>query len=235
MSKSRGNVVNPDDIVKTYGADTLRLYEMFMGPFDQAIAWSDEAIIGPRRFLEKVWKVASRVQKNSAALPASGRAPGRNFPVPTPLEKILHKTIKKVSEDIESMNFNTAISSMMILATEMLNATSVSEKDFKMFLQILSPFATHITEELWNMLGEKNSINLSTWPEWDKSLTKDEELKIVIQVNGKVRTEIMIPADEDEEEIKKKSLADKAILKYITGKNVKKIIYVKNRLVNIVI
>ncbi len=219
MSKSKGNVVNPDDIVRVYGADTLRLYEMFMGPFDQAIAWSAEAIIGPRRFLERVWKLQFKIGKieNSE------------------VNKLLHKTIKKVTEDIESMNFNTAVSSMMILATEMLNATSVSKKDFKVFLQILAPFAPHITEELWQNLGEKKSIHLSPWPEWDEEMMKESEVKIVVQINGKLRSEIKVPTDETEENSKKKALADGTILKHIAGKNVKKIIYVKNRLINIVI
>ena len=217
MSKSRGNVINPDDIVKRYGADTLRLYEMFMGPFDQAIAWNDEAIVGPRRFLERVWKLGQR-----KFITATDEK----------LKKILHKTIKKVSEDIENMRFNTAISAMMILATEIERAQRVAEKDFKIFLQILSPFAPHLTEELWHRLGEKKSINFSDWPKWDEKLLKDEEIKIAVQVNGKVRSEILIGADEEEEEVKEKALKDKNVLRYL-GKDIKRIIYVKNKIINI--
>lgn len=228
MSKSLGNVVNPNEIVKTFGADTLRLYTMFMGPFEEHVAWSEDAIIGPRRFLEKVWRIAKKVleKKNFS---------GQNSSV----LKLLNKTIKKVSLDIEEMRFNTAISALMILSTEMESAVArgygVTREDYKKFLQILSPFAPHITEELWSMLGEKKSINLSPWPSWDESLMKDEQMKIVVQVNGKVRAEIMINADETEEEVKKKTLTNAVILKHTEGKEVKKIIYVKGRLVNVVI
>ncbi|OGI68406.1 leucine--tRNA ligase [Candidatus Nomurabacteria bacterium RIFCSPHIGHO2_01_FULL_42_15] len=226
MSKSLGNVINPDDIVKTYGADTLRVYEMFMGPFDQSVAWSTESIIGARRFIEKVWRIGEKVLKfnNSSGMSKN-----------SPLVRLLHKTIKKVSEDIEGMNFNTAISSMMILATEMEKAENVSVEDYKKFLQVLSPFAPHMTEELWSLLGEKDSINLSNWPKWDENLIKDEEIKIVIQINGKVRAEIFVQADETEESIKKKALENETVVRHIAGKDVKKMIYVKNRLVNIVI
>ncbi|MBI5139513.1 class I tRNA ligase family protein [Candidatus Nomurabacteria bacterium] len=261
MSKSLGNVINPDDVVKTFGADTLRLYEMFMGPFDQKIAWSDEAIVGPRRFLEKVWKISYKLQKNSAhssllGVPSGSHVDqnfsgvfqelnknslaGRFQPVAGGMAKnfylvLLHKTIKKVEEDIMSMRFNTAISSMMILATEMEKSQYVDKEDFKKFLQILAPFAPHIAEELWNELGEKKSINLSTWPAWNPDLLKDEEVKIVIQVNGKVRAEILVPSDALEEDIKNKAIADPMVLKYTKGEKPSKIIYIKNKLINIVI
>ncbi len=219
MSKSLGNVINPDDIVKTYGADTLRLYEMFMGPFDQMIAWSDEAIIGPRRFLEKVWKISEKVSKTSDIS----------------VSRLLNKTIQKVSLDIDEMRFNTAISALMILATEMQKVESVSVKDFKTFLQLLAPFAPHIADELWHKLGEKKSIQLSTWPKFDESLTQDEDVKIIVQVNGKVRAEVTISASLSEEELKNVVLKNEAVAKYITGNTIKKTIYVKNRLLNIVI
>lgn len=238
MSKSLGNVINPDDIVKTYGADTLRLYEMFMGPFDQSVAWSTESIIGVRRFLEKVWRIAGKQTKKnfkSRGFPVLGLRGRRleNSSLSATI-KLLHKTIKKISEDIENMHFNTAISAMMILATEMEKAESVGWEDYKKFLQILSPFAPHMTEELWNTLGEKKSINLSNWPKWDEDLIKDEEVKIVIQVNGKVRAEITIQADEKEENVKNQALKNETVLKYTAGKDIKRIIYVKNRLINIV-
>ena len=151
------------------------------------------------------------------------------------LSKLLNKTIKKVSEDVEEMRFNTAISSMMILATEMDKAANIPLPDYKKFLQILSPFAPHIAEELWNMLGEKNSISISGWPKWDKNLIKDEEIKIAVQINGKVRAEIMIGSDDGEEEIKKKAVTNKTVLRHMAGRDAKKVIYVKNRLVNIVV
>ncbi|HEY4503055.1 MAG TPA: leucine--tRNA ligase [Candidatus Paceibacterota bacterium] len=233
MSKSRGNVINPDVIVSTYGADTLRLYEMFIGPFDQAITWSEEAIIGPRRFLEKVWKIGGKVlaQKNFAALPTSRLRHGQNFSVP----KLLNKTIKKVTEDIENMRFNTAISSMMILATEMERVEYVDKKDYKKFLQILAPFAPHMAEELWMDLGEAKSVSLARWPKWDESLLEDEEVKIVIQVNGKVRAEMMALIDATEEDIKQQALAHESVLKYVGDVPPQRVIYVKGRLINIVI
>ncbi len=242
MSKSLGNVINPDSIVKTYGADTLRIYEMFMGPFEDAVVWSTESIIGSRRFVEKVWRVGMSVaeqNKNSPAFALGDKRTGDrhgslNFS-PAPLEKLLHKTIKKVSEDIEAMRFNTAISAMMIMASEMEKNKSVEKEDYKKFLQILAPFAPHCTEELWHNLGEKSSINLSKWPKWDERLLIDSELKIILQVNSKVRAEIFVPSDEKEEDIKKRALANESVLKFTEGKEIKKIIYVKNKLVNIVV
>ncbi len=220
MSKSLGNVINPDSIVKTYGADTLRLYEMFMGPFDQSVAWSEKSIIGPRRFLERVWKISHRKFINTSDIK---------------LKKVLHKTIKKVSEDIENMRFNTAISAMMILASEIEKALHVSVKDFQMFLQILAPFAPHITEELWFAFGEKKSIHLSAWPSFDSKIIIDEEIKIVVQVNGKVRAEMMINKEDSETKIKNKAIKNQSISKYLSNKKFKKLIYVKNKLINIVI
>ncbi|KKS99108.1 MAG: Leucyl-tRNA synthetase [Candidatus Nomurabacteria bacterium GW2011_GWA2_43_15] len=218
MSKSRGNVINPDDIVKRYGADTLRLYEMFMGPFDQAIAWSEEAIIGPRRFLERVWSMQYKVQKNKKYT-----------------EFEIEKTVKKTTEDIEEMKFNTAISALMIFVNEAGKSEFISQEVYEKFLLILSPFAPHIAEEIWRNLGHKKSIHLSDWPKWDENLIRDEEVTIALQINGKVRAEIMIKADSDEEEIKKRALANEAVLRYLAGESAKKVIYVKNRLINIVV
>jgi len=274
MSKSVGNVVNPDDIVKIYGADTLRIYEMFMGPFEESVAWSTENIIGSRRFIEKVWRISQKIlsSSNFSSLRPSPEYRGgtlgklkiersSNF---ISLQKLLHKTIKKVSEDIENMRFNTAISAMMILAAEiekeqgrtldLQKGPTLNIEDYKKFLQILAPFAPHITEYIWQKLSApqglafgslkarpfpakgptfKGSIHLSNWPKWDESLIKDQEIKIAVQINGKVRTEIVIQMDEKEEDVKKKALADQTVLKYTAGKNPKKIIYVKNRVINI--
>ncbi len=237
MSKSKGNTVNPDDLVKTYGADTLRMYEMFMGPFDQSVSWNTDSMVGPRRFLERIWKIATRMQKNSASFTLLG-VPSGTHTAPNfsafATQKLLHKTIKKVTLDIEAMRFNTAISSMMVLLNEMEKSDVVIE-DYKKFLQILHPFAPHITEELWRALGEKKSINFSEWPKWDENLVKDDKVKIAIQINGKLRTEIMINTEETEEDIKKQALSAETVRKFTSGKEIKKIIYVKNRLVNIVI
>jgi len=238
MSKSLGNVVNPDSIVKTYGADTLRVYEMFMGPFEEPVAWSTESIIGPRRFIEKVWRIASRINDfKSPRISSSLTQPDfKNHQFASlEIKKLLHKTIKKVSEDIESMRFNTAVSALMILATEMEKIDKVEKEDFKKFLQILAPFAPHVTEELWNILGEKKSINISKWPKWDEKLIKDEEVKIVIEVNGKVRAEMMIQVNEKEDEIKERAVLNENVKKFLPNLDIKKIIYVKNRLINIVV
>ena len=265
MSKSLGNVINPDDIVKIYGADTLRIYEMFMGPFEEAVVWSTESIIGSRRFIEKVWRISQKVQdnlKNFSGPRFSGApTPGQTIQNPSDylsLQKLLHKTIKKVSEDIESMRFNTAISAMMILATEMEKTLEKGQtlnpqkglafgvENYKKFLQILAPFAPHITEEIWQNLKtvfkevspktvfwETESIHFSNWPKWDENLVKDKEIKIAVQINGKVRTEILIQVDDSEEDVGKKALTNPIVLKYVPDGNPKKIIYVKNRVINI--
>ncbi len=222
MSKRFGNVINPDDIIKIYGADTLRLYEMFMGPFEQAISWNTQSIIGPRRFLEKVWKISEKIIQTN------------NKKTNQELEKNLHKTIKKVTSDIGTMSFNTAISSMMIFINEM-NDKSINIKDFKLFLQILAPFVPHITEEIWSNLGEKKSIHLSTWPKLDPSKIIEENIKIAVQINGKVRTELFINKDMEEKEVKDKVLKNKIIITWIGNKKVKRVIYVAGRIVNIVV
>lgn len=220
MSKRWGNVINPDDIVKNYGADTLRVYEMFMGPFEQSLPWSTESIIGSRRFIDRVYRLQEKLNKDKSSVE---------------LEKVLHKTIKKVTEDIENFAFNTSISSMMIFVNEMEKAESINEKDFKMFLQILAPFAPHITEEIWKNLGEKKTIHKSGWPKWDKKKIVDDMIKIAIQVNGKVRAEIFIPADLVEEKVKEEAVNNKNVITWVGNNPIKRIIYVKGRIVNIVI
>lgn len=235
MSKRWGNVINPDDIVKNYGADTLRIYEMFMGPFEQSLPWSTESIIGSRRFIERVYRLGEKV------------VGGKSH---EDVEKILHKTLKKISEDIENFAFNTAISSMMIFINEVEKFEKIGKNDFKIFLQILAPFAPHITEELWEQLGGKGlssrnkvkrskslrsqSIHLSSWPKWDKKKIVEDKIKIGIQVNGKIRSEMFIKNNEKDEEIKERAQNDVNVLKFTEGKEIKKIIYIKNRLVNIV-
>jgi leucyl-tRNA synthetase len=218
MSKSLGNTVDPKDIVKIYGADTLRLYEMFIGPFDQTVSWSTDSIVGPRRFLERVWKVKDKVKEKSVE----------------GVPRLLNKTIKKVTEDIEEMRFNTAISSMMIFVAELQNFESISKDDFKTFLKLLSPFAPHITEELWMELGEKKSIHISQWPTWDENLLTEDQIKIVVQTNGKLRATILVVSKTEEEEIKNLALKEENVVKILGDKKPKKIIYVKDRLINIV-
>lgn len=221
MSKRWGNIVNPDEMVKRFGADAFRLYEMFIGPFEGTVPWNTDGMVGTRRFVEKVWRVYEKL----ASPDASGSS----------ITKQLHKTIKKVSEDIENFKFNTAISTMMIFVNEMEKSENVSKEDFKLFLQILAPFAPHITEELWHELGEKESIHISAWPKYDESLIVDSEFKIMIQVSGKVRGSIVVDAEISDEEIKKLVCVDEKILPWIEDKEIKNIIYVKNKLVNIVV
>ncbi len=220
MSKRWNNVINPDDIVNNYGADTLRVYEMFMGPFEQSLPWSTESIIGSRRFIDKVDRFKHKVKGDKSSIE---------------LEKVLHKTIKKVTEDIENFALNTAISSMMIFVNEMEKAESISVKDFKIFLQILAPFAPHITEELWSNLGEKKSIHKSLWPKWDKKKVMDDTVKIAVQVNGKVRTEILISKDIEESDLKTLVLKDKIVMEWVGESLIKRFIYVKGRIINIVV
>lgn len=217
MSKSLGNVINPDVIVKNFGADTLRLYEMFMGPFDQAIPWSEEAIIGPRRFLERAWKLQYKVDASQKESDAS-----------------IQKVIKKVGEDIEAMKFNTAISGLMIFVNEVEKNESISHGTYQDFLKLLAVFAPHMTEEIWSLLGHTGSIHTAPWPQYNEALLKDEKVKIMIQVNGKVRGEIMVPQDSEEDSIKALALKEEAVAKHITGEP-QKIIYVKNKLINIVL
>lgn len=224
MSKRWGNVVNPDDIVKSYGADTLRVYEMFMGPFDQSLPWSTESIIGSRRFLDKVWRMGQKVISSRQE---------NNFSSNSEVQTLLHKTIKKIHEDIESMNFNTAISSMMIFVNE-IEKSKISIDDFKLFLQILAPFAPYLVEEIWQNFSPK-SIHLSPWPKWDESKIIEENIKIVVQVNGKVRSEITASKNDSEDRIKEIVLLDENIKKWIEDKEIKRFILIPGRLVNIVI
>lgn len=224
MSKSKGNVVNPDDIVKTYGADTLRLHEMFLGPFEESVAWSTESILGPRRFLEKVWRLQKNVQSRTPAQES-----------PKEREVLLHKTIKKVTEDIESMSFNTAVSQMMILANEMERADAVSPEEYETLLRLLAPFAPHVTEELWHMRGHKTSIHRESWPSWDEAKIAEREVRIVVQINGKVRGSFSATAGISQEDAVERAHADSRIESWLHDKKVQRIVYVKDKLLNFVV
>jgi len=223
MSKRWGNVINPDDIVETYGADTLRVYEMFMGPFSQAVSWSTESIVGPRRFLERVWKLKERINDQESKIKNKK------------MELVLHKTIKKVSEDIEGFRFNTAISAMMIFMNELEQEDEVPIFLYSKFLVLLAPFAPHIAEELWYELGHDTSIHLEPWPSYDEEKTKDETITIAVQVNGKVRDAFEIDINADEGSVKNTALAREKVQNWLEGKSPQKIIYVKGKLVSIVI
>jgi len=233
MSKSKGNVINPDDIVKDYGADTLRIYEMFMGPFDQAIAWDTNSIKGARRFLERVYKLKFKVQS------AKCKVVVQNLN----LEKLAHQTIKKVSEDIEAMKFNTAISALMILLNEMEKEKEISQDVFAKFLLILSPFAPHIGEELYSgtknqesrIKGEGDSIFEQEWPKYDKNLVEDEKVNIVVQINGKTRGVMEVEAGSGQEQVLELAKLDLKISKWLEDKSIKKVIFIQNKILNIVL
>jgi leucyl-tRNA synthetase len=219
MSKSKGNVINPDDIVNRFGADTLRLYEMFMGPFDQAIAWSEDSLVGPRRFLEKVWRLRDRVDLEAGD---SGDA-------------LIHETIKKVSGDIEEMGFNTAVSSMMVLTNSLDKKEKISRFEFESLLKLLAPFAPHISEELWNTLGNKGSIHKEEWPRFDESKLVRDEFTLAVQVNGKMRATLTVSKEESEEKIKKMALEMPEIVKWLSGNEPKKVIVVPGKIISIVV
>jgi len=217
MSKSWGNVINPDDVVAEYGADALRLYEMFMGPLEEAKPWNTKGIVGVARFLERIWKLKPAAED------------GKN------LESLFHKTIKKVSEDIENLKFNTAISAMMILVNESNGGEAMTKQQYEIFLKLFAPFAPHMAEELWNILGHKESVFAEAWPRYDEALAKDEVIQLPVQINGKVRAILTVPASVSEEEVTKLSMSDSNIIKWLEGREPRKVIFAKGRLVNIVV
>lgn len=221
MSKSLGNVINPDDVIGEHGADAFRMYEMFMGPLEMVKPWSTQGILGISRFLEKVWRLFDK------GLGAGDKGLGINT--------LLHKTIKKVGEDIENLRFNTAISAMMILVNEAGQLESISKDFANNLLLILAPFAPHMTEELWEKLGEKLSIHKQPWPKYDPKLIIESEITIVVQVNGKLRDSIIVPADSSESAIKAKASSSDKVKQFTEGKKIIKTIYVPKKLVNIVV
>ena len=227
MSKSKGNVINPDKVVEEYGADTLRVYEMFMGPFDQMIPWDTRGVRGVRRFLQKVWKLGEKlnIKNQKSKIQIKNQK----------LEKLLNKTIKKVSEDIEQLKFNTAVSSLMILVNEMEKQEFIPAIHYSKFLILLSPFAPHLAEELWQRAGFEGFCCQQKWPKYDPDLVKEEKITLVIQINGKVRDRIEIEASTPEEKIKELALSREKIKKWIDGKKIKKVIFVPNRLINFVV
>ncbi len=226
MSKSRGNVVNPDEMVDQFGADALRTYIMFMGPFDQAVEWDTNGLVGVRRFLDKVWMLQEKIVAGALS---------KSHVVDAKLETQLHQTIKKVTEDIEAMRFNTAIAKMMELANEMSKQEKILGLHYAMFVKALSPFAPHMCEEIWSQLGNEKSIALESWPEYDEKLTIENEITLAVQVNGKLRDTITMAADISEDDAKQLVMASEKIQKWLEGKEPKKIIYVKGKLISIVI
>jgi len=231
MSKSLGNVINPDDVVAEYGADAFRLYEMFMGPLEQVKPWNTQGVEGVSRFLAKVWRVAMVLNQEGEWAP--GDKLGDNSGDPA-LLKIMHATIKKVGEDIEKLRFNTAISQMMECINAFKSGNQVPHDLFRSFLILLNPFAPHLTEELWEQLKYEGSCLEAEWPAYDKSLLVEEEIEMVVQVNGKVRSRIQVAAAATKEELESSALTDSKIADLIEALTVRKVIVVPGRLVNIV-
>ena len=220
MSKSKGNVVNPTDMIKEYGADALRLYEMFIGDYSKDAAWNENGLKGCRKFLNRIWNLQSKVNNTSGYTPS--------------LESIINKTIKKVTHDIETLDYNTAVSALMILLNEMDKETSITKSDYATILQLLNPFAPHITEELWSKYGNTNKLlAYEAWPTYDETKTIDETIELPVQVNGKLKGTILIPLNVEETYVKDTVHTQFADL--LNGKNIAKEIYVKNKIFNIVV
>ena len=221
MSKSLKNVINPDDVIREYGADSVRMYEMFMGPLEVSKPWNTQGLIGISRFLEKIWALAEK--------------PLTDKPVEGDIRKLLHKTIKKVSEDTASLNFNTAISQMMIFVNEVAKLQELPKDLWTAFVKLLSPYAPHLGEELWQKLGNSKTIAYESWPTYNEDFCTDDSCTVVVQVNGKIRDKISTALNADKTEIEKAALATEGAKRFMEGKTVVKVVVVPNKLVNIVV
>jgi len=226
MSKSKGNVVNPDDIIESHGADTLRLYEMFMGPLDASKAWSTNGLDGARRFIDRIWRYF--VNEDGTLSDKVTDSTGG------PLEKVYHQTVKKVTEDYEQLHFNTAISQMMVFMNEAYKVGSVPKEYAEGFVKLISPICPHLGEELWEKLGHTDSIAYADWPTYEESKLVDEEVEIVVQINGKIKAKKLVPKDATKEQLESLALEDEGIKEQLEGKTVRKVIAVPGKLVNIV-
>ncbi|MBB6445768.1 leucine--tRNA ligase [Bacillus benzoevorans] len=227
MSKSKGNVVNPDEIVESHGADTLRLYEMFMGPLEGSIAWSTNGVDGARRFLDRIWRLF--IEENETL-----NAKIQDNEQGSSLEKVYHQTVKKVTEDYEHLRFNTAISQLMVFINDAYKADVLPISYMEGFVKLLAPMCPHIAEELWEKLGHSGSISYEAWPAYDEGKLKDDEVEIVIQINGKVKAKLMVPADTNKDALEQIAMGDDKVKTQIDGKTVRKVIAVPGKLVNIV-
>ncbi len=221
MSKSRGNVINPDDIVRDFGADTLRTYEMFIGDFEKSVPWSENGVKGCRRFLDRVWRLQELIVKGDEYTPE--------------LETLIHKTIKKVSHDFETLKFNTGIAALMTLSNEFNDFGKITKADFKTFLMLLNPVAPHITEELWEIIGLPGKLYNNSWPKYDEEKTIDDVIEMPIQVNGKVRGIVTANADDTQDIVREKAILDENISKFLEGKTIVKEIFVMGKIYNIVV
>jgi len=221
MSKSKGNVVNPLDIIEEYGADTLRMYILFIGDYEMATPWNDNGVKGCKRFLDKTWRMFEHVSSEAKT--------------PKSIETLMHKTIKGVSEDYENMKFNTAIAKMMTFANELSSLDAVNTEVYETLLRLLNPVSPHVTEELWEMLGHNDGMVFESWPTFDESKMVEDEIELIISVNGKVRDKITVARDADKVSIEKAALAQEKIIAFVNGQPIKKVIVVPGKIVNIVI
>ena len=232
MSKSRGNVINPDDVVREYGADSLRLYEMFMGPLEAMKPWSMRSVEGVSRFLSRVWRI---IVDEAAETPKLH--PNVKEVEPDALTlKLLHKTIKKVTEDTEALRFNTAIAAMMEFSNHLTGKVEVRPMSvLERFVLLLAPYAPHIAEELWQVLGHASTLAYEPWPAYDPALVRDDEVEIPVQINGKVKAKLIVPADADAAALEKVALADAKVQELIAGKTVRKVIVKPRQMVSVVV
>ncbi len=239
MSKSRGNVINPDDVVDEYGADSMRMYEMFMGPLEDAKPWSTEGIRGVRRFLEKVTRLSVILSPERSRRTKDLRdssSPPEADPQNDKILHFLHKTIKKVTEDIKTFKFNTAISSLMIFANELSNQQlSIRDYRLEIMLKLLAPFAPHLAEELWQQLGHKKSIHLEKWPEYEEKFVREKEISVAVQINGKYRATVKMAVGASEKEVRELARKNENVQRHLAGKKIKKVIYVRGKIINFVI
>lgn len=226
MSKSKGNVVNPDEIIESHGADTLRLYEMFMGPLEASVAWSTNGLDGARRFLDRIWRLF--ITEEGTLAEKVQNVDNKD------LEKSYHQTVKKVTEDIEGIRFNTAISQMMVFINDCYKADVIPAEYAQGFVKLIAPIAPHIAEELWSIMGNEESLTYAAWPTFDETKLVDDEVEIVVQVAGKVRAKINVSKDASKEELEQIALADEKVQEFIEGKDIKKVVVIPGKLVNIV-
>ena len=231
MSKARGNVINPDRVVDAYGADSMRMYEMFMGPLEATKPWSMRGVEGVYRFLGRVWRLAidDRAEQMKLSEAVRDVEPDRET------LRLLHQTIKKVTEDLDGMRFNTAISAMMELTNFLTKLEVRPRSTLETFVLLLSPFAPHLSEELWSAFGHATTLAYESWPAHDEALTRAEEIEVPVQINGKLRSKISVPADIDDDALKAAALADEKVKSLLEGKQVRKVILVPKKLVNIVV
>ncbi|HEY0252597.1 MAG TPA: class I tRNA ligase family protein, partial [Kofleriaceae bacterium] len=236
MSKSRYNVVNPDDMANEYGADAMRMYELFMGPLEDGVEWSTDGVKGTRSFLDRAWRLLVIPADPPSTIETLGTKVRDDAPADQKdLERALHSAIKRVTESVTDLRFNTAISEMMKFVNEATKAQAIPRPWFEMFVKVLSPFAPHVAEEMWARLGHTTSLAYEPWPVYDEAKLKLDSIKIAIQVMGKLRSEIEVPADATEDQIKAAAKADEKIVPFLEGKAIKREIYVKGKLVNLVV